>query len=99
MSFITWDTEERVSFDPWTQQPSMATVTTGWTCTCGAKSGRPKRTDTTFTTAASHLMGKHGAPFGGDCPCGYVERMADHGDDIRGHIAHHERWVVEVWDA
>ena len=63
MSFITHHTEtDGTVLDPWTHETHPRIIDTGWTCTCGAKSGRPKRRDGLHTQAAWHLINKHGAP-------------------------------------
>lgn len=104
VSRITWQTEERVTSDPWAQQATTTTARVGWTCVCGATSGRRLRYPRNLTTSAgAHLISEHGAPSAGypvGCVCGYVtpDAVRDYADELRGHAVYHETWVAEVWD-
>jgi hypothetical protein len=104
VSRITWQTEERVTSDPWAQRATTVTARVGWTCVCGATSGRRLRYPRNLTTSAgAHLISEHNAPAGNQpdgCVCGYVaaESVRDHVSELRGHSVHHETWVAEVWD-
>ena len=106
MSRITWTLEQRTHDDPWTQQQETYTVRVAWACECGATSPRRlRRRQTLEQTAAWHLL-NHGAPRAlrdGACPCGWVETrpVASMSSEVieARHDSHHERWLLEVWDA
>lgn len=103
MSRITWELEERTTDDPWIQGTITYTTRTGWTCTCGATMDRRRRKQTVEQRAAAHLIGHHGAPppLGTDCCCGYIApaTVTTSESYAYGHLRHHERWLIEVWDA
>ena len=71
MSRITWRTEQRTDFDPWSAGDATVTLRTGWTCICGKTS--PKRLGhLTLEDYAAHHLAEHGAPrpnHDGPCAC------------------------------
>ena len=103
MSRITWEIEERETYDPWAGGTQTQTVRTGWACECGQVPPTRLRSWTLEDHAARHLI-EHGAPTmtSEPCICGWVYTFIayeDAGSIRRRHEIHHHRWLVEVWDA
>ena len=105
MSRITWQTEQRTHDDPWTQQQETYTVRVAWACECGAASPKRLRKGTTLEMYAAHHLAQHGGPraeLDGPCVCGWVYVPVAHemgSDAQRRHEAHHQQWLLGVWDA
>ena len=107
MSRITWQTEQRTSFDPWTDGDLTVTLRTGWTCgECGKTSPKKLRRHFTLEDYAAWHLAEHVAPrlnHDGPCVCEWAETMPiasmTSATITRRHEIHHHAWLLEVWDS